>query len=244
MIATETLSDEDVAQPVHELRSFGRKRGRKPSREQARLLVEALPRWRIDLDRLAGRNPAGLFDTPVSDVWLEIGFGGAEHMVRCAARHPDVGILGCEPFEDGVVKALTAIERQGLRNVRLHPDDARPLLRSLPDASLGRIYVLYPDPWPKRRHAKRRLLRRDVLTRLSALLRPDAELRVATDISDYAATVLEEVWQVPSLCWTAETPADWRKPWPDWAATRYEEKALAAGRRPAYLRFVKRRTEV
>lgn len=222
-----------------DLRSYGRKRGRKPSPRQSELLETVLPRVRLDLEQLSVSDLASQFRTPVQEVWLEIGFGGAEHMIDCARRNPTVGLIGAEPFQEGIVKALAAIEAHVLGNVLVHPDDVRPVLNRLPPDSISRISVLYPDPWPKRRHAKRRLMRRQVLARLANLLRPGADLRVATDIGDYAATVLEEVRLVPGLAWTARQPADWRTPWPDWPGTRYEAKALAEGRRPAYLTFVR-----
>ena len=140
----------------HDLRSYGRRRGRKPSARQAALLERELPRVAL---RLAGPPPprlGELFAPPVEEVWLEIGFGGAEHLLWQARANPHVGLIGCEPFEDGVVKALSAIEREKLANIRLHADDARPLLRWLPDGQIARAFILFPDPWPKKRHQKRR----------------------------------------------------------------------------------------
>jgi tRNA (guanine-N7-)-methyltransferase len=173
----------------------------------------------------------------VTQVWLEIGFGGAEHLIHQAAANPDVGLIGCEPFEDGVIKALTAIEERGLRNVRLHPDDVRPLLRALPPASLAKVFVLFPDPWPKARHAKRRLVSKTFLDALARVMPTGAELRIATDIPAYARTVLEAAIPHPAFRWTATSPADWRTPWPDWPGTRYEAKAHREGRRPMFLTF-------
>lgn len=220
-----------------DLRSYGRKRGRKPSARQAALLAEALPRVAVDLGLLGAGAPRDLFPVTVGEVWLEIGFGGGEHMIQAAIENPDTGHIGCETFEDGVVKALAAIEEKGLRNVRIYPGDVRELLRRLPVASIGRVYVLFPDPWPKRRHAKRRLLRRPVLDLIARVLRPGGELRVATDIGDYAATVLEAARRHPDLVWSAQGPSDWRLPWPGWPGTRYEAKAIREGRRRYFLLF-------
>ncbi len=220
-----------------ELRSFGRKRARKPSPRQQSLWDETLPRLRVDPAGLAVTPLPALFPISVKQVWLEIGFGGAEHLIHQAAANPGVGLIGCEPFEDGVTKALTAIEERGLRNIRLHPDDVRPLLRALPDAALAKVFILFPDPWPKTRHAKRRLVSKPLLDTLARVMAPDAELRIATDIPAYARTVLEAAIPHTGFRWTATCPADWRTPWPDWPGTRYEAKAHREGRRPMFLTF-------
>lgn len=220
-----------------ELRSFGRKRARKPSPRQQSLWDEALPRLRVGLAGLAATPLPALFPVSVKQVWLEIGFGGAEHLVHQAAAHPYVGFIGCEPFEDGVIKALTAIEERRLQNIRLHPDDVRPLLRALPVDSLDKVFILFPDPWPKTRHAKRRLVSRPLLDTLARVMRPGAELRIATDIPAYARTVLLAAIPHAAFRWTATCPSDWRTPWPDWPGTRYEAKALREGRRPMFLTF-------
>lgn len=222
----------------NELRSFGRKRARKPSPRQQSLWDVTLPRLRLDLGALGVTPLPALFSSSIAEVWLEVGFGGAEHLIHQAAANPGVGLIGCEPFEDGVIKALSAIEEQGLRNVRLHPDDVRPLLRALPTASLAKVFILFPDPWPKSRHAKRRLVSKSFLDSLSRVMQPGAELRVATDIDAYARTVLEAALPHPAFRWTATAAADWRTPWADWPGTRYEAKALREGRRPMFLTFV------
>ena len=151
-----------------------------------------------------------------------------------------MGLIGCEPFVDGVIKALSAIEAERLANVRLHADDARDVLRWLPPASIGRVFVLFPDPWPKRRHAKRRLLARPLLDELARVMRPGAELRLATDIGDYARTSLAAIRAHPAFCWRVRGPADWRERGADWPETRYELKARREGRRCYYLRIVRR----
>jgi tRNA (guanine-N7-)-methyltransferase len=232
-------SGEFDRQSQDDLRSFGRKRARKPSPRQRRLMQEVLPRLRIDVERLQLQLLPNLFASHVTEIWLEIGFGGAEHLVYQATRNPQVGFIGCEPFEDGVVKAVAAVDERGLRNVQLHPDDVRPLLRVLPASSLAKVFVLFPDPWPKARHAKRRLVSKSFLDRLADVMKPGAELRIATDIDAYARTVLQSAIPHTGFRWTATAPVDWRTPWPDWPGTRYEAKALREGRRPMFLTFIR-----
>jgi tRNA (guanine-N7-)-methyltransferase len=218
----------------HELRSFGRRRGRVLSGRQKRLWDDVLPRVAVDL-----RSPAQLplFGPGQPDAWLEIGFGGGEHLVWQAAHNPRVGIIGCEPFEDGVVKVLTAIEDQALSNVRLHADDARDALRWLPEASIARAFVLFPDPWPKRKHLKRRLVNEHLLQLLARVIRPGGELRLGTDIADYARTMFMSMQHVPAFRWAATGPDDWRIRPNDWPQTRYEDKAVREGRVSSYLIF-------
>ncbi len=211
-----------------ELRSFGRRRGRKLSPHQDQLLAAVLPRVAVDLAA-----------SPPRDVWLEIGFGGGEHLIWQAAHNPGVTLIGCEPFEEGVVKVLAAIEAGGLGNVRVHPDDARAVLRWLPEASVARAFVLFPDPWPKRKHRKRRLVAGPLLAMLARVLRPGAELRVGTDIGDYARTMLMAFQREPRFAWTAARPQDWRVRPDDWPETRYEQKAQREGRRSYYFRFAR-----
>jgi tRNA (guanine-N7-)-methyltransferase len=222
-----------------DLRSFGRKRGRKLSPRQQTLLRELLPRVEVDLAHGPPGDLGSLFAGSPSAVWLEIGFGGAEHLIWQARANPDVGLIGCEPFEEGVVKALSAIDGGGLDNVRLWSDDVRPLLRSLPERSLARVFMLFPDPWPKKRHQKRRLFSPELLRLLARVMTPGAELRLATDIGDYARTALAAVARSPDFRWTAEGPADWRVRPDDWPATRYEAKAEREGRRCYFFRFAK-----
>ena len=222
----------------HELRSYGRRRGRKPSARQSALLEGVLPRIALSLIDRPAPNLGDLFSLPAAqDVWLEIGFGGAEHLLWQARAYPRVGLIGCEPFEDGVVKTLRAIEQEKLANIRLHADDARPLLRWLPDASIARAFILFPDPWPKKRHHKRRLVSAATLRDLACVMPPGAELRIATDVGEYARWILLAVREQQSFSWVAESPRDWRERGADWPATRYEQKALGEGRRCAYFRF-------
>lgn len=222
-----------------EIRSFGRRRGRKLSVRQEQLRATLLPQVAIDPNAPPPGDVAALFPAGTPAVWLEIGFGGAEHLIWQAEANPNVGLIGCEPFEDGLVKALTAIDDKGLGNVRLLGDDVRPLLRWLPEASLDRAFILFPDPWPKKRHRKRRLFSPDLLRLLARVMKPGAELRFASDIGDYASTALLAVQQTPLFRWTAERPQDWRERPADWPGTRYEAKAGREGRRCYFLRFIR-----
>jgi len=220
-----------------DLRSYGRRRGRVPSARQRALWRDVLPRVAVpgDVERL--RRLPDLFSPPARDVWLEIGFGGGEHLVWQAKANPDVGFIGCEPFEDGVVKLLGAIDTEGIPNIRVCAGDARPLLRLLPEASIGRVFILFPDPWPKRRHHKRRLISAATVGELARVMRAGAELRIATDIGEHACAILQAVLADRALRWTATCPDDWRRRTPDWPQTRYELKAAGEGRRCYYFRF-------
>ena len=228
-------------EPAYDLRSFGRIRGRKLSARQDALLRDLLPKVAVDPARpLAGRT--GAISLPAAQsrpLWLEIGFGGGEHLVWQARHHTDADLIGCEPYVEGVVKVLSAIREERLGNVRIHAGDARDVLRCLPDASVGRAFVLFPDPWPKKRHVKRRLINVDTLQLLARVMRPGAELRLATDIGDYARTMLLALAAVPDLVWTAQSALDWRERPADWPQTRYEAKANRVGRRCMYLRIIR-----
>ena len=160
------------------------------------------------------------------EVWLEIGFGGGEHLAAQASAHPDVLLLGAEPFLNGVASAVRHIEEAGLANVRLHAGDARELLAALPAASLARVFILFPDPWPKARHHKRRLVNPALAAELARVMRPGARLRFATDWADYADHALRALCAEPRLAWLAERADDWRLPPPDHVTTRYESKRL------------------
>lgn len=198
---------------------------------------DLLPRLRLPVEQPPPAAATDLFAAPVDQVWLEIGFGGAEHLLWHAAARRDVGMIGAEPFEEGVVKALAGVAAQGLENVRLHGDDVRPLLDWLPAASLDRAFVLFPDPWPKARHAKRRLVAPALLAQLCRVLRPEAELRLATDIASYAGEMLLAVRRQGGFVWQVQSPSDWRLRPSDWPETRYERKARRAGRHPYFLRL-------
>ncbi|GAB4192491.1 MAG: tRNA (guanosine(46)-N7)-methyltransferase TrmB [Thalassobaculales bacterium] len=222
-------------------RLYGRRIGRPLRPGQQERLARLLPA--LALPATLPPDLRSLFAAPVSEVWLEIGFGGGEHLTAQAAARPDVGLIGVEPFVNGIAKALAAIEAQGLANIRLLHGDARPLLARLPEASLTRIFVLFPDPWRKARHHRRRLIQHDTLALLARALADGGELRLATDHADYLVWMLEHLRGHPDLAWTAGRAADWLTRPPDWPPTRYEEKALAAGRIPVFLRFRRRRRD-
>lgn len=223
----------------HELRSFGRRRGRRLSARQQHLLDEVLPRVSLPLAEAPPTQLATLFSPSPTRVWLEIGFGGGEHLVWQARANPDVGLIGCEVFEDGIVKLLSAIDEGGLANIRVSTEDARAVLRWLPAGSLERVFILFPDPWPKKRHVKRRLINRPLLDELARVMRPGGELRVATDVGDYLRTILLAARGHPRFVWRVSGPADWRQRGADWPPTRYEAKAGQERRRSYYLRFVR-----
>jgi tRNA (guanine-N7-)-methyltransferase len=181
-----------------------------------------------------------LFDPPVEAVWLELGFGAGEHLAAQAASQPSRGTIGCEVFENGIAKLLAEVKRRGLVNVRLFVDDARLLVQSLAAASVERVFILFPDPWPKQRHHKRRLVSTAMLDGLAHVLTDGGELRLATDDMGYLRGMLEDATAHPAFEWLARRPEDWRQRPADWPATRYEQKALDAGRRPVFLRFRRR----
>lgn len=172
-----------------------------------------------------------------TETWLEIGFGGGEHLIAVAQQNPDVAMLGCEAFVNGVAMCLSAHERQGLSNVRIHAGDAREVFDVAEDSVFQRVFVNYPDPWPKKRHHERRFIGADNLPHLSRVIASGGYLHVASDIPDYIRHSLEAVGRFPEFQWTAEGPDDWRKPWNGWPGTRYEAKALREGRTPCYLTF-------
>lgn len=225
------------------IHTYGRRRGRRLRASQQALLTDILPKIAITVAPGATTlRPAMLFAPEVRAVWLEIGFGGGEHLAAQAAAHPDIGFIGCEPFVNGVVSLLAHVESRKLANVRIWQGDARPLVALLPDASIARAFILFPDPWPKLRHHKRRLVATPFLDMLARIMAPGAELRIATDDRDYLVWILERLTVHPAFRWCARRPVDWRERPADWPPTRYEQKAIAAGRKPAYLRFVRNPT--
>jgi tRNA (guanine-N7-)-methyltransferase len=226
-----------------ELRSFGRRRGRGGSPRKSQLFETLFPDLQVDLSRPFAETVGATLNA--RPLWLEVGFGGGEHLLWQVdnAREKPL-IIGCEPFEDGVGKVLAAIEDHGsgLENrrasaIKLHQDDARPLMRWLPDASVDRAFVLFPDPWPKKKHTKRRLVNSAFLAEMARVLKRGAELRVGTDIPDYARTILMAFQDEPRFRWQAATADDWRIRPDDWPATKYEQKAITEGRDRAYMRF-------
>ena len=222
---------------------YGRRHGKTLKESQRRYLEEdlaALSPGPVSWEDNPRRRPLDMAARFAGKpVWLEIGFGGGEHMVHQAALHPEVEIIGCEPFINGVAMLLGKIRRAGVGNLAVYPGDVRDLFDVLPDASISRAFLLYPDPWPKKRHHRRRFVTPEHLEPLARVMRPGAIFRVATDIPDYVRQALQ---QVPrhGFEWLAEGPEDWRRPWEDWLPTRYEQKALREGRTPHYLTFRRR----
>jgi tRNA (guanine-N7-)-methyltransferase len=216
---------------------FGRRKGHKLRKRQADLVAGLLPRLAIDLVRAAPAELTALFAAPVHDVELEIGFGGGENMIARAQALPDTGFIGVEPFVNGMAKALAAIEDLGLANIRLHFADATTLIAWLPDSALTRIELIHPDPWPKRRHWKRRFVQDATIAQFARILRPGGELRFVTDVADYAAWTLARLIRSADFVWTAQCADDWRMPWPGFAGTRYHAKAAREQRPPCFLVF-------
>lgn len=223
---------------------YGRIRGKGMHQSHERYLAEDLGKLapaNVTWDENPDRNPLdlkALFGS--KPVWLEIGFGAGEHMVHQAVQNPDVGIIGCEPYINGVATLLGKIRKAGADNLSVHPGDARDMMDVLPEGSIDRAFLLYPDPWPKKRHHRRRFVTPEHLVPLAKCLKSGAIFRVATDIPDYVRQTLEQVTTMDEFEWLAEGPNDWRNSWPDWISTRYELKALREGRTPHYLTFRKR----
>lgn len=215
----------------------GRRKGKPLRPGQAERLGRLLPMLALPLDRAAPADLRSLFPVPVEAVRLEIGFGGAEHLLHAAAAEPALGFIGVEPFLNGMAKALAGIELSRLANLRLSQADAADVLDWLPPASLARVDLLYPDPWPKTRHWKRRFVSPANLARLARALAPGGEFRFASDIASYVEWTLRIVGASPAFAWTAARADDWRRPWPGWPGTRYEAKALRERRTPTYLTF-------
>ncbi|MBM3617061.1 MAG: tRNA (guanosine(46)-N7)-methyltransferase TrmB [Alphaproteobacteria bacterium] len=216
--------------------SYGRRRARKLTPGKADLMETLLPRIAVRLQPDEGfiQNTPDEIAKAHPRIWLEIGFGGGEHLAEQAARHPDVLCIGCEPFIDGVAKLLDDVNDRGLENVRILPEDARLLLEALPDASIERVFILFPDPWPKIRHQKRRIVSQQTLDLVERILKPGGELRLATDHVDYAIWMLAQVVQHQGFEWQAERDVDWKTAPSDWVSTRYEQKTRAQGREPVY----------
>jgi tRNA (guanine-N7-)-methyltransferase len=218
---------------------FGRRKGHKLRLHQADLIEQLLPRLSLDIGTPGPPDLAGLFDTPVDHVRLEIGFGGGEHLAAEARAFPNVGFIGCEPYVNGMAKILAQIEAHDIGNIRLFAGDAAELLAWSPRHALARIDLIHPDPWPKRRHWKRRFVQDATVTEMARVLKPDGEFRFVSDIADYCAWTLAHLSRSPDFVWTAERASDWRLPWAGYTMTRYGRKAEREGRQAAYLRFRK-----
>jgi tRNA (guanine-N7-)-methyltransferase len=226
-------------EPPHQA-VFGRRRGRALRAGQKVRIANLLPRLAIEIPESGTLDIETLFSAAPRSIWLEVGFGGGEHLANLAEQHPQTGFIGCEVFENGIVKLLAQIEQRRLGNVRIFAGDARLLIAALPRASIARVFILFPDPWPKRRQHKRRIVAPGSLDALAEIMTDGAELRLATDDPGYLSWMLECVTAHPAFQWLARRPVDWRERPPDWPPTRYEKKALAAGRRPAFLRMKRR----
>ena len=219
---------------------FGRRRGKPLRPGQAQALEAGLARYAVDLGQPAPADPGVLFTAPVSTVRLEIGFGGGEHFLHEASAHPQTGFIGVEPFVNGMAKTMAALARQPLDNARVYHDDATQLLDWLSPASIDWIDLLYPDPWPKKRHWKRRFVGPANLDRFARVLKPGGKFCFASDIDSYVNWTLLACRRHDAFSWRAGEAVDWNEPYPGWPGTRYEAKALRQGRRPAYLTFIRR----
>jgi tRNA (guanine-N7-)-methyltransferase len=227
-----------MSTPSHPpLRSFGRIKSRAIKPAQGALLETLLPRIAVPSPEAGPLNPAVKWPG-FAETWLEIGFGGGEHLAGQAEKRPDVLFLGAEPFLNGAASALRHIDQAGLENVRLHVGDARLMIETLPSASIDRVFIMFPDPWPKARHHKRRLVQQDFVAELARIMRPGARLRFATDWGDYADWALERFLASGQFDWTAERAADWRQAPSDHITTRYQEKRLG-DIEPVYLDLVR-----
>ncbi len=220
---------------------YGRRSTRRLRARRREAVERALPALQFNLppgeDPL---DPTALFDHAPTELWLEVGFGAGEHLLEQARVRPDAGFVGCEPFLDGVAKLVQALDADAVANVRIFMDDARLLLHRLPASCLAGVYVLFSDPWPKTRHHKRRFVSAPVLDLLARTMAPGAELRIATDDRGYLVWILEHLRRQDAFEWLARRPDDWRRRPLDWPETRYERKAIAAGRECIYLRYRRR----
>jgi len=219
------------------LRSYGRRKGKSLSARKERLITDLLPQLSLNLKVSSPKRLEDLFPVPVKEVWLEIGFGSGEHLLFQAEHHKDVGFIGCEPFINGVASLLGAIEARGIETIRVHDGDAREVVAWLPDGAVARLFILFPDPWPKKRHLRRRLISPETTKEFARVLARGGEFRFASDSGDYAAHALHAIGRSPHFTWLAEHPSDWRTRPADWPETRYERKALSEGRKPVYLGF-------
>ena len=227
------------AETQRNTRVYGRRIGRPLRKQRQELLDQLLPHLRLTVVDGEPLDPRALFPG-LQDVWIETGFGFGEHLAWQAAAHPDVGFVGCELFINGVASLVRHVQEQNLANVRIADTDAFRVFSVLPTASIGRAFLLFPDPWPKARHHRRRFVRSDVLDLYARVLRDGAELRFATDHTAYCTWALSHVVRHGAFEWTAETAAEWRRRPADWPPTRYEQRALEAGRKPAFLTFRRR----
>jgi tRNA (guanine-N7-)-methyltransferase len=228
----------DDGAPAHFHGSFfGRRKGHKLRIHQADLIEHLLPHLALDIESPAPADLVDVFDAPLEEIRLEIGFGGGEHLIAEALAFPNIGFIGCEPYVNGMAKILTQIETHNIGNIRLFAGDAAELLAWAPARSMLRIDLIHPDPWPKRRHWKRRFVQDKTVAAMARVLKPNGEFRFVSDIDDYSAWTLAHLKRSPDFLWTAERASDWQLPWPDYTMTRYGRKAEREGRKAAYLQF-------
>jgi tRNA (guanine-N7-)-methyltransferase len=214
---------------------YGRRKGPKLSARQSELRQILLPQVTFD----PAKDARAQFPATIRELWLEVGFGAGEHLYQLASENPEVGMIGAEPYEMGVAKLLSKLAAEPRTNIRIHEGDGREIIAALPDASLSRFFLLFPDPWPKTRHHKRRFLQMEILDELARVLKPGAELRFATDDKSYLPYALERLMAHPDFAWTAQGPKDWKMRPSDWPATRYEAKAIKGP--PSYLAWLRRK---
>ena len=226
----------------HERNLYGRRRGHRLRKGRQALVDVLLPRLAIALPGPAEGDwdPGALFAAPTRDLWLEIGFGAGEHLAWQARTHADIGFIGCEPYLNGIAALVHLVNALEIDNVRVFTDDARLLLRALPAACLGRVFLLFPDPWPKRRHHKRRFIQDAELDALARVMKDGAEFRIATDHDGFGRWALARLRENDSFVWLARRAADWRTRPEDWPETRYQRKARAEGRSCVFLRYRRR----
>ncbi|MBW7910295.1 MAG: tRNA (guanosine(46)-N7)-methyltransferase TrmB [Alphaproteobacteria bacterium] len=231
----------DAAKPAQKRQFYGRRKGKKLRTQQQGAYEGILPAVTLALPAGdAPVEPASFFDAPVKQVWMEIGFGHGEHLAWHAKNNPDVGFIGCEPFINGIAALCMQIGEHGLKNVRIWPDDARLLLSRLPVQSLDRLFIINADPWPKKRHHKRRFIQTEMLDKLHALLKPGAEFRMATDHPDLAEWLVEKTCAHPGFEWQAKCAADWQTRPADLPETKFQNKGLKAGRPTVFLNFTRK----
>ncbi|MEL0105460.1 MAG: tRNA (guanine(46)-N(7))-methyltransferase TrmB [Rhodospirillaceae bacterium] len=220
---------------------YGRRHGHKLRPGRQRLIDDLLPKLQISIEAVGPSiNNGCLFEVPVQNIWLEVGFGAGEHLAGQALAYPEIGFIGCEPFINGVASLLKTIDQSAIGNIRIFNDDARLLLPALPERSLGRVFILFSDPWPKTRHHRRRFFNRETLDQLARSMKDNAELRFASDHAGYTRWALEHVLHHPDFSWPVRRCIDWQVPPEDWVQTRYESKTNKHGGACTYLRICRR----
>ncbi|WP_455482095.1 tRNA (guanine(46)-N(7))-methyltransferase TrmB [Bartonella sp. B35(2025)] len=232
-----------IAHNMHTFKTFfGRRQGKRLRDNQVAHIKMLLPIFNIDLNRPTPSDLTSLFSSKVKEVRLEIGFGGGEYLLHAMKHFPQTGFIGVEPFINGMAKILMAIERhkQHQTHLRLYNDDATHLLDWLPNVSLDGIDLFYPDPWPKKKHWKRRFINMKNLNRFARVLKIGKKIRFVSDIESYVNWTIYHFTHHQNFEWEAENPKDWKTPYPLWLSTRYEAKALREGRTPTYLTFIKK----